>query len=100
MTSTQTLAVCDASELKDGQLYVRDDSEDCDILLTPTIFIFRKQVDFGEGKVLLSKIGNDIHATSAFCTHYGAPLASKFLIGWQAGNLVRLCNLVCVHAIS
>ncbi|KAF8313109.1 hypothetical protein DL93DRAFT_2081481 [Clavulina sp. PMI_390] len=58
MASTQTIAVCDASELKDGQM---------------------KQVDFGDGKVLLSKIGNDIHATSAFCTHYGAPLAKGVL---------------------
>ena len=38
---------------------------------------FRKEVEFGEGKVLLSKIGGSIHATSAFCTHYGAPLASE-----------------------
>lgn len=40
----------------------------------------RKEVDFGEGgKVLLSKLGNKIHATSAFCTHYGAPLAKGVL---------------------
>ena len=47
-------------------------------MLTFLALNLRKQVDFGEGKVLLSKIGNDIHATSAFCTHYGAPLASEF----------------------
>ena len=41
---------------------------------------YRKQVDFeGEGKVLLSRLGDKIHATSAFCTHYGAPLAKGVL---------------------
>lgn len=50
MASTKTIAVLDASELKDGQM---------------------KQVDFEDGKVLLAQIGNKVHATSAFCTHYG-----------------------------
>ena len=41
---------------------------------------FRKEVTFeGEGKVLLSRLGDKIHATSAFCTHYGAPLAKGVL---------------------
>lgn len=40
----------------------------------------RKEVAFeGEGKVLLSRLGDQIHATSAFCTHYGAPLAKGVL---------------------
>ncbi|EIN09781.1 hypothetical protein PUNSTDRAFT_51954 [Punctularia strigosozonata HHB-11173 SS5] len=56
--STQTIAVLDESELKDGQL---------------------KEVPFGEGKVLLSRLGDTVHATSAFCTHYGAPLAKGVL---------------------
>ncbi|KAG9083863.1 hypothetical protein FS749_005679 [Ceratobasidium sp. UAMH 11750] len=56
--STKSIAVLDASELKDGQM---------------------KDVEFGEGKVLLSKIGDKINATSAFCTHYGAPLAKGVL---------------------
>ncbi|QRW08078.1 apoptosis-inducing factor 1 [Ceratobasidium sp. AG-Ba] len=56
--STKSIAVLDASELKDGQM---------------------KEVAFGEGKVLLSKIGDKINATSAFCTHYGAPLAKGVL---------------------
>lgn len=56
--STKTIAVLDASELKDGQM---------------------KEVAFGDGKVLLSKIGDKINATSAFCTHYGAPLAKGVL---------------------
>ena len=37
----------------------------------------RKDVDFESGKVLLSNIGGKIHATSAFCSHYGAPLSSN-----------------------
>ncbi|WWC58706.1 uncharacterized protein I303_101250 [Kwoniella dejecticola CBS 10117] len=48
-----TKEVLPESELKDGQM---------------------KTVEFGEGKVLLSKIKGKICATSAFCTHYGAPL--------------------------
>ncbi|KIJ52598.1 hypothetical protein M422DRAFT_26172 [Sphaerobolus stellatus SS14] len=57
--STQTLAVLNDSELRDGEM---------------------KEVEFGEGgKVLLSKIGDKIHATSAYCTHYGAPLVKGVL---------------------
>ncbi|GBE88532.1 Apoptosis-inducing factor 1 [Sparassis crispa] len=57
--SAKTIAVLDESELKDGDM---------------------KQVDFeGEGKILLSRLGDKIHATSAFCTHYGAPLAKGVL---------------------
>ncbi|KAI0784481.1 hypothetical protein C8Q75DRAFT_779093 [Abortiporus biennis] len=57
--SLKTIAVLDESDLKDGEM---------------------KQVDFeGEGKVLLSRLGDKIHATSAFCTHYGAPLAKGVL---------------------
>ncbi|KAJ3486827.1 hypothetical protein NLI96_g3958 [Meripilus lineatus] len=57
--SLKTLAVLDENELKDGEM---------------------KQVDFdGDGKVLLSRLGDKIHATSAFCTHYGAPLAKGVL---------------------
>ncbi|TBU39755.1 hypothetical protein BD309DRAFT_901165 [Dichomitus squalens] len=57
--SHKTIAVLDASELKDGEM---------------------KQVGFeGDGKVLLSRLGDKIHATSAFCTHYGAPLAKGVL---------------------
>ncbi|EKM58472.1 uncharacterized protein PHACADRAFT_252817 [Phanerochaete carnosa HHB-10118-sp] len=57
--SSKTIAVLSESELKDGEM---------------------KEVAFeGEGKVLLSRLGNKIHATSAFCTHYGAPLAKGVL---------------------
>jgi nitrite reductase/ring-hydroxylating ferredoxin subunit len=44
------------------------------------VSIDRKEVDFEGGKVLLSKIGDKVHATSAFCTHYGAPLAKGVLV--------------------
>ncbi|KAG9009413.1 hypothetical protein FRB94_012070 [Tulasnella sp. JGI-2019a] len=58
-TTTRTIAVLDDSELTDGSM---------------------KQVDFvSEGKVLLSKLRGNVHATSAFCTHYGAPLAKGTL---------------------
>lgn len=44
------------------------------------MWMIRKEVAFeGEGKVLLSRLGDKIHATSAFCTHYGAPLAKGVL---------------------
>ncbi|KAG2756692.1 hypothetical protein P692DRAFT_20825944 [Suillus brevipes Sb2] len=57
--SLKTIAVCNESELQDGQM---------------------KQVDFeGVGKVVLYRLNNTIHATSAFCTHYGAPLAKGVL---------------------
>lgn len=74
----KTIAVCDDSELKDGQMSV-----DLSFFVRKPrkligIPIHRKQVDFGQdGKVLLSRLGGKVHATSAYCTHYGAPLMSK-----------------------
>ena len=50
----------------------------------------RKEVDFGNGKVLLSKIGDNVHATSAYCTHYGAPLVKGVLV---ADGRVVWCDL-------
>ncbi|EJU04008.1 flavo protein [Dacryopinax primogenitus] len=40
-----------------------------------------KEIDFGaeDQKVLVSRIGDNVYATSAFCTHYGAPLAKGVL---------------------
>ncbi|TEB34751.1 hypothetical protein FA13DRAFT_1729396 [Coprinellus micaceus] len=59
MSTVKSLAVLDESQLQDGQM---------------------KEVDFEDGgKVLLSRLGDNIHATSAFCTHYGAPLAKGVL---------------------
>ncbi|OAX37776.1 hypothetical protein K503DRAFT_800988 [Rhizopogon vinicolor AM-OR11-026] len=76
--SLKTIAVCDESELQDGQM---------------------KQVDFeGEGKVLVYRLGDKVHATSAFCTHYGAPLAKGVLTAdgrivcpWH-GACFRVCT--------
>ncbi|KAH9953007.1 flavoprotein [Lactifluus volemus] len=56
--STETIAVIDEVDLKDGQM---------------------KEVPFGSGRVLLSRLGDKVHATSAFCTHYGAPLVKGVL---------------------
>ncbi|KAF8525825.1 hypothetical protein BU17DRAFT_83310 [Hysterangium stoloniferum] len=57
--STQTIAVLNEQDLKDGQM---------------------KEVEFGEGgKVLISRLGSKVYATSAYCTHYGAPLAKGTL---------------------
>ncbi|KZT29687.1 hypothetical protein NEOLEDRAFT_1153617 [Neolentinus lepideus HHB14362 ss-1] len=56
--SLKTVAVLDQADLQDGQM---------------------KEVDFEKGKVLLSRIGDNVFATSAFCTHYGAPLAKGVL---------------------
>ncbi|KIJ14286.1 hypothetical protein PAXINDRAFT_12937 [Paxillus involutus ATCC 200175] len=55
----KNIPVCSLSDLRDGQM---------------------KEVTFeGEGKVLLHRLGDNVHATSAFCTHYGAPLAKGVL---------------------
>jgi NADPH-dependent 2,4-dienoyl-CoA reductase/sulfur reductase-like enzyme/nitrite reductase/ring-hydroxylating ferredoxin subunit len=56
--STKTIAVLDLADLKDGQM---------------------KDVPFDSGTVLLSRLGDKVHATSAFCTHYGAPLVKGVL---------------------
>jgi len=54
----------------------------------------RKEVAFGNGKVLLSRLADKIHATSAFCTHYGAPLAKGVLtsegrVVWYVASVSR-----------
>jgi nitrite reductase/ring-hydroxylating ferredoxin subunit len=59
--------------------------------------IFRKEVAFDNGKVLLSRLGENVHATSAFCTHYGAPLAKGVLasdgrIVWYVGLSTSVDN--------
>ncbi|KJA26356.1 hypothetical protein HYPSUDRAFT_36661 [Hypholoma sublateritium FD-334 SS-4] len=54
----KTVAVLGYDEIQDGEM---------------------KEVAFEEGKVLVSRIGDKVHATSAFCTHYGAPLAKGVL---------------------
>ncbi|PFH53119.1 hypothetical protein AMATHDRAFT_138458 [Amanita thiersii Skay4041] len=72
--SVQTIAVLDESELHDGQM---------------------KDVDFEKGKVLLSRIGDKIYATSAFCTHYGAPLVKGILA--SDGRIIWYVYLPCLH---
>ncbi|KAH6909056.1 flavoprotein [Coprinopsis sp. MPI-PUGE-AT-0042] len=76
--STKTIAVLPESELSDGQM---------------------KEVSFEDGKVLLSKIGDKIHATSAFCTHYGAPLAKGVLTA-DGRVYVAACFNVCTGDIE
>ncbi|KAF8199659.1 flavoprotein [Pholiota molesta] len=75
--SVKTVAVLDYAEIKDGEM---------------------KEVSFEDGKVLLSRLGDKIHATSAFCTHYGAPLAKGILTSdgrvvcpWH-GACFNVCN--------
>jgi len=55
----------------------------CDqVFLAPPLpipVLHRKEVSFDSGKVLLSRLGDKVHATSAFCTHYGAPLVKGVL---------------------
>ena len=71
MSDTITKEVLDASELKEGQM---------------------KAVDVDGGKVLLSNIGGKINATSANCTHYGAPLesTSSIPLSVDVSNLQRV----------
>ncbi|BEI83561.1 hypothetical protein CcaverHIS002_0401650 [Cutaneotrichosporon cavernicola] len=58
MSDIKTGAVLDAAELGEGQM---------------------KMVDFEGGEVLLSKVNGIVNATSAHCSHYGAPLAKGVL---------------------
>ncbi|OWZ30777.1 flavoprotein [Cryptococcus neoformans var. grubii Br795] len=58
----------------------------------------KKAVDFGEGKVLLSKINGNVYATSAFCTHYGAPLEKGVLS--HDGRLVCPWHGACFNVCS
>ncbi|KAK0204677.1 hypothetical protein DFS33DRAFT_1321953 [Desarmillaria ectypa] len=75
--SAKSLPVLDESELKDGEM---------------------KEVDFEQGKVLLSRLGNNIHATSAYCTHYGAPLAKGVLT--HDGKVTCPWHGACFHVSS
>ncbi|KAK8865946.1 hypothetical protein IAR55_001095 [Kwoniella newhampshirensis] len=72
-----TKEVLAESELQDGQM---------------------KTVEFGEGKVLLSKIKGKIYATSAFCTHYGAPLEKGVLS--HDGRVVCPWHGACFNVCS
>ncbi|KIY43792.1 FAD/NAD(P)-binding domain-containing protein [Fistulina hepatica ATCC 64428] len=74
---SKSIPVLDEADLKDGQM---------------------KEVDFESGKVLLSRLGDKIHATSAFCTHYGAPLANGVLT--YEGRIVCPWHGACFKAGS
>jgi hypothetical protein len=63
--------------LKSTMAKCKNNSSNTDKTLNPEPK--RKEVQFEGGKVLVSRLGGDIHATSAFCTHYGAPLAKGVL---------------------
>ncbi|KAG8961514.1 hypothetical protein FRC03_005312 [Tulasnella sp. 419] len=76
-SNTKTVAVLPDSELKDGQV---------------------KEVVFGEGKVLLSRVRGQVHATSAFCTHYGAPLAKGVLE--SSGRIVCPWHGACFNVCT
>lgn len=57
--SIKSVAVCNLSDLRDGQM---------------------KEVPFeGDGQIVVYRLGDTVYATSAFCTHYGAPLAKGVL---------------------
>ncbi|KAJ3714903.1 hypothetical protein DFJ43DRAFT_1102816 [Lentinula guzmanii] len=72
--AAKSIAVLDEHELKDGQM---------------------KQVDFDKGKVLVARLGDKIHATSAYCTHYGAPLAKGVLTADARISLHGACFNLC-----
>src|SRR5215207_11605063 len=40
-----------------------------------------KEVSAGETRILLARVGDNFHAVSAVCPHYGAPLAEGALCG-------------------
>jgi len=81
----KTIPVCDLDSLKDGEMSVTLIADAISRRHTHVSFralirLCRKEVEFGNGKVLLSRIGEKVHATSAYCTHYGAPLAKGVLV--------------------
>ena len=56
-----------------------------------------KQIEVEDSQILLSKIDNQYYATSAFCTHYGAPLAKGVLSGER---IVCPWHNACFNAIA
>ncbi|CAO1614134.1 unnamed protein product [Sympodiomycopsis kandeliae] len=67
---------------------------------TPKLGEKKDFVAFGQGddalKILLSNVKGQIHATSAKCTHYGAPLANGVLT--EDGRLICPWHGACFHA--
>ena len=58
--SFKDVHVANTSDLRDGEM---------------------KEVSVGETRILLARVGDRIHAVSATCTHYGAPLVEGVLCG-------------------
>jgi apoptosis-inducing factor 3 len=56
-----------------------------------------RQVRVGETDVLLFKIEGKFHATSAYCTHYQAPLAQGILSG---DRIVCPWHNACFNAVT
>ncbi|KAH7912323.1 hypothetical protein BJ138DRAFT_1134802 [Hygrophoropsis aurantiaca] len=84
----KTLAVCNFADLNDGQMRVF------------RLICSMKELDFGGegGKVVVYRLGENIHATSAFCTHYGANLAKGVLT--TDGRVLSACFNVCTGDIE
>jgi apoptosis-inducing factor 3 len=56
-----------------------------------------QQIEVENSQILLSKINDQYYATSAFCTHYGAPLAKGVLSGER---IVCPWHNACFNAIA
>jgi NADPH-dependent 2,4-dienoyl-CoA reductase/sulfur reductase-like enzyme/nitrite reductase/ring-hydroxylating ferredoxin subunit len=56
-----------------------------------------QQIEVENSQILLSKINDQYYATSAFCTHYGAPLAKGVLCGER---IVCPWHNACFNAIA
>ena len=56
-----------------------------------------QQIAVGDSQILLTKINDKFYATGAFCTHYGAPLATGILCGER---IVCPWHNACFNAIA
>ena len=56
-----------------------------------------QQIEVANSQILLSRINDQYYATSAFCTHYGAPLAKGVLAG---ETIVCPWHNACFNAIA
>ncbi|XP_066929188.1 apoptosis-inducing factor 3-like [Clytia hemisphaerica] len=68
--------VCNESDVSEGQM---------------------KQVEFGSGKILLSKYNGQISAVSGKCTHYGAPLITG---AYKDGKVRCPWHGACFNAVT
>ncbi len=70
------IVVAKVNELKNGQM---------------------QQIAVGDSQILLAKINDKFYATGAFCSHYGAPLATGILCGER---IVCPWHNACFNAIA